>query len=355
MENSFAKAFGFDLGFKPEAKPEIKEEIKEEVKGVKEKEIELLPADDLVDEIKEQTKEEVKEVKKEVIQESLESPTLFEGLFQELVNKEVVEFDEEKEYEPTEEGLKALIEETVVKRSQKELETFKESLGEDGKSLLSFLEKGLTVEDFLASKEEVDYSKVALVNRKGEDLEQNQVNIIIDYLKLVEEYSDEEIEEEMEALDPDLLRKKAEKAQEKLVKWKEKKDSLLIREKEIALEQERERQALEAEKFETKVKSTTNINGFNLSKEEASQLYDYITKADKSGKTQFQKEDTEENRLLYAYFSMKKFNKEAITKEVRTQQSIKLKKQLDSESIKGISQTKKINTGNSIKDIKWLI
>ena len=86
--------------------------------------------------------------------------------------------------------------------------------------------------------------------------------------------------------------------------------------------------AEEAEKFRTDVLATREIAGFKITEKEAMNLYDFITQPEKDGKTAFAKKDNENNRLLYAYFAMKDFNKDTLSKEVARKQTIKLKKQL---------------------------
>mgnify|MGYP003125211865 CR=1 FL=1 len=90
----------------------------------------------------------------------------------------ILEFDEDSEYEPSEEGLKSLIKETVERKSQDAITDFKQSLPEQATQLLEVLERGGSVEDFNAMQSQVDFSQVDLSS------ERNQGYLIEDWMKL---------------------------------------------------------------------------------------------------------------------------------------------------------------------------
>lgn len=271
---------------------------------------------------------------------------------------EVFDFDDEKEVEPTLEGLKNLITEAKVAAKQQGISEYKESLGERGKVLATILETGGTVEDFLNIDNGINFEEIPLTTSTGEPILKNQRNLVEDWMK-TQDADDEEIQERLSDLESaGLLEKEAKLAQKKLVVWQKRKEETILQTKQQEAEQVKLQKETEAAEFKKKVLSTNEIAGFKLDKGQSEKLYDYITKADKQGKTQFQKEDTEENRLLYAYFAMTGFDKEKLSREITTKKTIKLKQALSNytdgnTSAKG-SQSMRRATEETL-NIPWVI
>jgi hypothetical protein len=260
-------------------------------------------------------------------EETSEEVPEFLGLIESLAD--VLAIDDEKEYEPNTEGLKVLIKDTAEKAGREALNNFKTNLGEREKFFMEVLEKGGTIEDALSFAEQVDYSTVALTDNKGSDIERNQLNLVADWMK-IQGFDQEDIDEKLEDLKTtNLLHKEAKLSQKKLIQWQESEYEKFNKEKEEKLEKEKAEQIKADAEFKDKVLKTTEIAGFKISSKDAQELYDYITKpVSKDGKTKFAKEDSEEGRLLYAYFRMKGFDKEKLSKEITTKNTIKLKQVL---------------------------
>ena len=278
--------------------------------------------------------------------------TPIQEMMESLAGDGILEFDEEAEYEPTAEGLQSLIQETVEKRSQKAVEDFRESLPETAGKLLEVLEKGGTIEDFQAMNSEIDFSKVDSSN------ERNQGYLVEDWMKL-QGMDDLEIRETLESYKAaGVLEKQAKFAQKKLHEHQvksaeERMQALEQKQQEIAKQQE-----AEAIRFEEKVKGLKEIQGFSLTPKKAQKLYDFITKPGEDGKTEFEKMDSEENRLLYAMFAMDGFDKNKLSKQEASKQVIKLKKKLGNYQDKNISpkgQQNRRSTGDGGIDIPWSI
>lgn len=290
-----------------------------------------------------------------------DEPTGFESLFEELVNEGAVEFDPEKEYEPTTKGLKDLINETAEKRSKLAVEEYLNKLPGDAKKLVDILEKGGSVEDYVSMSNQIDFSKVPLEDKDGNPLERNQMHLVEDWMK-IQGYEEDEIEKRLAKFkEAGLLTEEAEIAKKKLSAWQQKENESLIARKELEKNQKEQQRTQEAEKFKNTVLGTTEIAGFKITKTQAEKLYDYITKPNKEGKTQFQADDNEQNRLLYAYFAMNKFNKEALSKEIATKQAIKLKKGLSQFKDKevtpkrGAADVRRTQTEEVVKNINWIV
>lgn len=276
-----------------------------------------------------------------------------------LVEEDLIIFDDETEYEPSSEGLKGLIKDTLEKMPAKVLAQYKESLPDNASEFLDILEKGGTVEDYINLKQQIDFAKVPL-EREGKPIIQNQLALVEDWLK-VQGHTEEEIVDLIsDYQETGILKKQAEIAKKRLTTWQEDNNKKLLAERERAIQLAREEEQQAVEEFKEQVLNTREIAGFKLSKDKAEKLYDFITKPTKGGKTQFQLTDTNENRLLYAYMAMEGFDKEKLVKDIKTKERIKLKKALsnyrDSQAApsRGASDVRR-SSDSGISDIKWII
>lgn len=333
-DDSFVNIWDFDTSKFDSGKEDVEEVVQEvEADGAekvaKDSSVASEDQDTLEVEQGDEKQAEEEEESKEDASSEPEGEGVYSNLLDKLVEDDVLVFDEEKEYDiETEAGLKELIQETVSKKSEEALNSFKESLGEDANKLLTILEKGGTVEDFVKMEQQIDFSSIPLVTKDGKDLERNQVHLIEDWLKVQGE-SEEDIEETIQDyIESGILKKEATRAQKKLANWQKKENEKLVAEREKAHIEEQEAQKVAAEEFKKTVLETRDLSGFKVTETKAKKLYDYITKRDKEGKSQFDKDDTPENRLLYAYFAMEGFDKEKLSKEIASSQARTLKKKL---------------------------
>lgn len=244
-------------------------------------------------------------------------------LMQHLVDEDVLLTDEEKDHDFSPDGLKELINETVEAKSKEAIGAFKETLPEEGQQLIEILEKGGTFQDYVNKQSQIDFMKVPVEN------EQNQQYLVEDYLKL-QGFEEEEIQEKLDDyIEAGILQKEAKTAQKKLaahqVKANKEYEDGLAAQKAAAEEAEK----VTAQEFKSEVLETREISGFKVSKKQAQDLYDFITKPiDDEGNTKFKQVDTPENKMLYAYFAMTGFDKNKLSKEIATKQSLSLKKKL---------------------------
>jgi hypothetical protein len=308
----------FDSDVKKVEEVEVEVENVEEVKEV---EVEVETIDEK--NVEEKEPEVEKAIEEEVEEEVGEDEAYYQELMQNYLDEGVFDIDgDEIEADFSENGLKDMISKTVSKRKKEAIEEYKNSLGEKGAALLEVIEKGGAVEDFLNMDQEVDYSTVPVTN--------NQQVLIEDWLS-ISGYTDDEINDTindyLEAGDK-MLTKQAELAKKKLVFWQKEKNESLLAEKETAKIEQQKQAEQNAIEFRDRVVQKSEISGFKLSKQKATALYDFITKPDKDGRTGFQKADTEENQLLYAYFAMEGFNKDKLTKEIASKQTRLIKKKL---------------------------
>ena len=195
------------------------------------------------------------------------------------------------------EGLINYIEDTVAENS-------KPQYADDRIAQLdAYVKNGGKFEDFYnGMSQNIQYD-----NMDMED-ESNQKMAVRDYLKL-SGYSDEQIDKKIERYeDADMLEDEAIDAIERL---KEHQEYQLQKQQE---EQEalRAQQQQQAQQFvinlSNTINSLDNIRGVAIPKQDRKALFDYITKVDASGMTQYQKDfnaNMTENLIESAYFTMK--------------------------------------------------
>lgn len=308
----------------------------------------------------EQEQEQEEEVEVEVDQEeeqkeeyvnndSNQESTPIQEMMEKFAGSGLLEFDEDSEYEPSEEGFKSLIKETVERKSQNAVTDFKQSLPEEATQLLEVLEKGGSLEDFQAMQSEVDFSKVDISN------ERNQGYLIEDWMKL-QGFEDLEIRDRLDSLkEAGILQKEAMLAQKKLHENKLNADQQVLEKIESDKKEYEERIERESVEFKESVTNIREIQGFAVSEVKAKKLYEFITKPGRDGQTKFQQMDSEENRLLYAMFAMDGFDKSKLSEQVASGQAIKLRKKLNNYQDKNVNprgkQNKKSNGGGI--DIPW--
>lgn len=171
------------------------------------------------------------------------------------------------------------------------------------KQLDEYVKNGGSFDDFYnGMSEELKYDSLDM-----ED-ESNQKAVIKEYLKL-QGYSDDQVNSKLERYeDADMLEDEANDAVKILKNIKQQQLEQQQQAQQLAYE-EQQRQITEfAENLNKEIFNLTNIRGLNIPKEDRKQLYDYITKVDKDGYTQYQKDfgkNQIKNIIESAYFTMK--------------------------------------------------
>lgn len=195
------------------------------------------------------------------------------------------------------EGLINYIEDTVAENS-------KPQYADDRIARLdAYVKNGGKFEDFYnGMSQNIQYD-----NMDMED-ESNQKMAVRDYLKL-SGYSDEQIDKKIERYeDADMLEDEATDAIERLKEHQQ----LQLQHQQEEQEALRIQQQQQAQQFVTSLNNTINsldsIRGIAIPKQDRKALFDYITKVDASGMTQYQKDfnaNMTENLIESAYFTMK--------------------------------------------------
>ena len=248
-----------------------------------------------------------------------EDEASFAPFVSELVDKGVLFIDDQKEYEDSEEGLAEIINDTVSKK----VTEYIDNLPEEAKGILEYIQNGGNVKDYVQASQSVDFSEIDM-----ED-EDNHKFLVEDYLKL-QGLDADEIKEKIETYeDAGILEKEAKSAQKKLIKYQEEQQVKLVEEQRKQAELQRQFELEEEQKFKSMILDKEDLGGFKLNKVEREKFYDYLTKPTKAGKTQYQLEDTVEERLKMAYYKFKGFNFTDIERKATTKATIQLKKSID--------------------------
>lgn len=325
------EGFNFLDGPVPKEAKKIPKEAKKEVvenDDLSEEDIKALEAAEK--EIKSTKKKEVKEVDDEEeveqpekqIEEQEDTTNPFEAFTSFLSEEGIIELEEEDKVESEKDLAKV-----VSKNIKKGIAQDRAKLPEDAQKFLEFVDNGGKPADF----HKYYYSEASFEDFDITD-DDNKKYVIREALKL-EEYTDEEIQEELDLYeDSGKLDKKAETYLKKLQKIeKQNKDLLLETQKAYAKEQEALRNK-EWEEFRKGLFDKDEIGGFKMTPKMKEDTWNYMTKVvdKKTGETQYQK-DSKENtdaRYIFAYLLKNKWDIKALEKQVETKQVSKLKEKL---------------------------
>jgi hypothetical protein len=248
--------------------------------------------------------------------ESDEEETSYSTFMESLSEAGVLSPETDKEYTDDSEGVQELIEDTV----KQEVEKWKSGLGEEALKALEWAEKGGQIKDLVELENSIDYTNIDL------EEESNFQYLVADAL-LLDGYEEEDIKEMVEEYrDAGTLEKHAKRAHKKLVKSQETQREAAKK----RLEQEHQAKLDQIESDRADIHKTVSglreVSGIALSKKEAEELADYITKPVKKGKTQFEMDDDVEARYLLAYLKKNKIDLSKIQKKATTKATIKFKK-----------------------------
>jgi hypothetical protein len=267
---------------------------------------------------------EVEETEEE--EEEIEEPEVksneFDGFAKFLSEEGVLDLEETDKFE-SEKDLAKVVDRTI----KSGIEKYKESIPEDGKKFLEFVEAGGKPADFHkyyygeATFEDFDITS-----------EENKKYVITEALKL-EEYSDEEIAEELALYeDTDKLDKKAEMFLKKLQKVEKQNQNLLLETQKAYAKEQEEKNKQVWDEFKKGLFDKDTIGGFKMTPKMKEDTWSYMTKIvdKKQGLTQMQIDDRENKdaRYIYAYLLKNKWDMKSLEKQVETKQVSKLRDKL---------------------------
>lgn len=138
--------------------------------------------------------------------------------------------------------------------------------------------------------------------------ETDQKTAVRDYLKL-QGYNDEQISKKIQRYeDADVLEDEASDAIERLKEIKQMELEQAQRQQEQYAMQQKQQAMQFVNDLNNKISNITTIRGVQIPKQDRKQLFDYITKVDANGMTQYQKDFNKnmiDNLIESAYFTMK--------------------------------------------------
>jgi len=284
--------------------------------------IDETPIDDIKPEVKKEVKkEEFKETPKvELEEEASIEDSNFKVIAGWLGDKGLADYDPES-FEDSEDGLKKLMSSTV----EREVENYKKSLPEDVHKLVEFIEAGGNAKDFI----DVYYNNTSWSDFKLED-ENDHKLVLKEYLKAQGE-DDEDITETLDTYEVSgILEKKAKTALNKLQAFeKQYQDQVFETQKQNAVKQ-KEINKKQYDDFKANLYAKEEIQGFKLTPKLKDNLWDYIMKPDKTGKTGLQKHnETNENaQFMYAYLAMNDWDMSKLEKQVKNKVNADLSNKL---------------------------
>lgn len=317
---------GGDMIFSEEFNIGIPDEVKEETQVIAE-------TTETLEESKEVLKEETKEVvatkpveetKTTVVKPIENKPEEQESALKSFASwmgdKGLVDYDEET-FEDSEEGLKKLMSSTV----EREVENYKKSLPEDVHKLVEFVEAGGDPKQFL----DLYYNQSSWADFKLEN-ESDSKAVLKEYLKAQGE-DEEEINETLDTYEVSgILEKKAKAALTKLQNAEKGYQEQLV---EVQKKYDAEQKALakkQYDDFKANLYAKEDIQGFKLTPKLKDNLWDFIMKPDKTGKTGLQKHnETNENaQFMYAYLAMNDWDLTKLERQVKTKVNSELASKL---------------------------
>lgn len=273
------------------------------------------------EEFKQETKEEVKETPKVETKETNTTEDSSLKVFASwLGDKGLVDYDEET-FEDSEDGLKKLMSDTV----EREVQNYKKSLPEDVHKLVEFVEAGGNPKDFInAYYNEVTWSDFEIDN------DTTQKIVLREYLKAQGE-DVEEIEETLDTYEVSgILEKKAKSALNKLQAYEKNYQEQLVDSQKRYEAEQRTLAKKQYEEFKESLYAKEEIQGFKLTPKMKDNLWDFIMKPDRTGKTGLQKHnETNENaQFMYAYLAMNDWDLGKLEKQVKNKVNSELASKL---------------------------
>ncbi len=259
------------------------------------------------------TEEEEEKIEKTTSTESTETTTTEDSSLKVFASwlgeKGLVDYDEET-FEDSEDGLKKLMSSTV----EKEIQNYKNSLPEDIHKLVEFVEAGGDPKQFM----DIYYNQSSWADFKLENESDHKI-VLKEYLKAQGEDEDE-ITETLDTYEVSgILEKKAKAALTKLQNAEKGYQEQLV---EAQKKYDAEQKVLakkQYDEFKEKLYAKEEIQGFKLTPKMKDNLWDFIMKPDKTGKTGLQKHnETNENaQFMYAYLAMNDWDLTKLEKQVK--------------------------------------
>lgn len=236
-----------------------------------------------------------------------------------LAESGIVDSLDDYEGEDSPEALEAAVQKTINNM----VDHYKNSIPEEGKHFLNYLEKGGDPSKYFQSLEKpIDFETVDLTDEK------NQKRLYEEYLKTLS-WTPEEIQEELQdAEDNLLLEKKSKIAKNKLEKiYQEKKERLVAEQEQLLLEQQKAYDEYIGQ-IKNTIKTSNNLAGLTLTPSEKSEFEKYLLQKDGEGLTKYERELQDnpiQTQLELAYLKFKKYDFSKVANKVKTEETRRIR------------------------------
>lgn len=229
---------------------------------------------------------------------------------------------------------------------QNGINSYKDSIPEDGRKFLDFIGDGGKPSDF----HKAYYGEASFEGYEAKT-EADQKYIISEALRL-EEYTEEEIADELADIeDMGRLEKKSGTFLRKLQKAEAEQKKHILKAQKDSAKAQSDAENEEWKKFKSGLYEKEEIGGFKLNKKTKDDLWNYMTKVDKkTGKTNYQTEsnENEDARYVFAYLLKNKWDITALERLVENKAVGKLRGKLGNYS----DSRGKLKSGKKFKQEK---
>lgn len=283
-----------------------------------------------VNPIEEELEEEIEEeIETEDIQEDHQvenedddadvSNVSYKAIADYLAESGIVDSLDDYEGDDSPEALEIAVQKTINNM----VDHYKNSIPEEGKHFLNYLEKGGDPSKYFKSLEKpIDFETVDLTD------EGNQKRVYEEYLKSLN-WTSEEIQEELQdAEDNLLLEKKSKIAKNKLEKvYQEKKESLVAEQERILQEQQKAYDEYLGQ-IKNTIQTSNSLAGLSLTPSEKSEFEKYLLQKDGEGLTKYERElqdNPVQTQLELAYLKFKKYDFSKVANKVKTEETRRIR------------------------------
>lgn len=330
----------------------------DEILKAKEKEAKAAANENDQDDEEDDSEEDKSEKPKEDVEEEDESEEepegsgsySFKALANVLADEGVIDYEDSED----EDDSIDVISKAVFNTAKNMLDEYKDSLPDEGKKFLTYLEKGGDPSKYI---EKISTNSILDLDLENTD---NQKKILTEFLKK-SDFDEDEIKEMIEDYEDGLiLEKQAKIALKKLEKYYDKEKESLVKAQEEAQLEKQKQFKLQVKQLEDTIEDSDSIAGIKVTKAEKKALKSYLLDVDKDGLTQWTrdlKDGGTKTQLALAYLQMKKFDFQKIAKVATTEVTKKYKGIFDGKdnTVKGRSKNVKTDSAGDFSSFKQLL
>lgn len=263
--------------------------------------------------------------------EEIEEPSTqpsFNELVTMLVEKGTINgLPEDLELEDSIEGVS-----TLINKEKENYFTSKlNSLSEATRKAVELELKGVNPEDVF-DEDYVDYQQIDLEDPDNHENLLKEFYVKTGIYSEQDENLDTKIQNKLKNLDAVVLNETLQEAVSYLANKQkidlEAKEALAIQKAELSKKEQELEDRKKFEEFKSKITSIRNIKGLEVSQQDAEELFNYMTVRDSKGKTQAEKDQTEEAWLFLEYVKMKKIDLNSLNRKAITTATKQIEKKL---------------------------